>query len=133
LLNAYWWSTLKIWNQELVTPNTWVDQGKDPVTLAANMWVDETNHVLSAAKMFPDLVYRVKYRDLISNPLDTIVEILEFCNLRIYDRVMDLLVTFPVYNMNRKYKKALTQEQQQDILRITKPVLKNMCFELDNI
>jgi hypothetical protein len=129
LMKVYWWPELKIWNQDLVTPQAWIHQGKDPVTLAVNLWRDETRFVLDNQRNLKDRLIRIRYEDLITSVKDILEEIINFCDLSWNNRFEKLVNKFEVNDMNYKYKSELTQNQICTIKKETGAILEDMgCF-----
>jgi len=129
LIKVDWWPELKIWNHNSVTPANWVELGRDPIILAAELWRDETHLVLDYKEVLSKRYFQVHYEDLTINPRETLDQILGFCDLSSNERFTERLEMFKIKNMNFKYKDDLSPEQQDLIKEITTPTLEEMGYE----
>lgn len=126
LLNVSWWSDLNVWCQDMISPEEWIREGKDPSILAAIIWKEENRYLLDRLDIMGDRYLQVYYEDLVSNPILTIDLILKHCNIVPNDKFNIYLKQYPIRNMNYKFQSQLSQKQQEQILRLAEPIIERI-------
>lgn len=120
LLKVPWWPDLPIWCENGVTPLEWSASGKDPVELAARLWVAEVQQALNDSQtILPDRYLEVRYENLAADPLNQLRQIVSFCRLAPSARFDEHLHALALDNRNYKFHRDLTRDQIKKVQEIT--------------
>lgn len=102
LVKVDWWPELEVWWRGDETPADWVGAGGDPAELAARHWVAETAAIDAGLAAVPaHQVHRMRYEDLVADPMPVLSAAAEFCGLDPHDsswRAAVAAVRFPNRN-----------------------------------
>jgi len=131
-LNVDFWPNLKIWCCDKITPNEWIAKGRNPIELAAQLWVAEVQRVLDDKIDIPKEQYmEIHYEDLMENPMDIILKILSFTRLDWNNQFDKFIKTFSLKNMNYKFKSQFNDDQLRIIQRTVNPLAKNLGYAMN--
>jgi hypothetical protein len=72
-----------------------LDWGPNTIIKAAHFWAEKVCYGLAAESCFDEMVIRIKYEDLVSNPVDTLKKLCSWLNLK-YEPNMSLATGFKV-------------------------------------
>ena len=77
-----WWPDLEVWWRGGERPGDWVAAGGDPLELASRHWVAEVDAIDAGLAGVPaEQVLRVRYEDLVADPLTLLPRMAQFCGL----------------------------------------------------
>jgi len=129
-LEVGFWPDLKIWCCDKITPREWEGQGRDPVILAARLWMKNVQRVLEdRAVLGKDRYIEVRYEDFMARPDDVLAALLDFAGLRWNDRFRSFASTFTLKSMNFKYKARFSEEQLAEIKRVVQPLAGSLGYD----
>jgi len=113
LLNVNWWRDLPLWYREdKKTPAQLIIEGENEILLAAKMWKNEIQTMFRDSNKIPKhQFFEVKYEELIKNPILTLKNVLNFCNLEYSERFEKYIDSFNIESMDYKWKKNFTENQ----------------------
>lgn len=118
LLRVHFWPELPIWWCADQTPTQLAAQGHDPVGLAAEFWVRETQQVIEdRASLAPDRYLEIRYEDFVKGPAAALKLIADFSDLP-SSPLLKALRENPVRDRTEGYRKELSAEQIREIERI---------------
>lgn len=81
----FWW-----WNNK--TYNDWIENGKEPVKLAALHWKHNVEEIKRQSKLLPkDRYYEMRYEDFTEQPEKFFKEAIDFCELDWNDHFKSVL------------------------------------------
>jgi hypothetical protein len=81
-----WWQDSFVW-WYAGSPRRWKDEGGDPWEMCARNWVEEIVQIEDGlASVAPDQVLRLRYEDLVADPVPTLVRIAGFLGVATDDR-----------------------------------------------
>ncbi|MCA0181032.1 MAG: sulfotransferase [Actinobacteria bacterium] len=109
-----WWPQMPVWWWQDRTPQEWAAEGRDPLELCARHWVEETQAIETGLAQVPTgQVLRIRYEDLVADPLTVLSRIATFAGLDPEDETwrQELAqISFP--NKNAAWTADLPAEQQ---------------------
>ena len=124
LFHVDWWQEIIIWWYGHGAAE-WERQGKDPIELCCQHWMNDVREIFINQPLFADRYMEIGYEDLTKDVHTTIQRIIEFTGLRQSRHFMELLPqTLP--NMDHKWEKQLTEDQK----RVVNSTLKDFMAEL---
>jgi hypothetical protein len=81
LARVDWWDDSYVWWYG-GTPKQWRDEGRDPWEICARNWVEELDAIEEGLRSVPeDHVLRLRYEDVISDPIPVLLGAAEFLGL----------------------------------------------------
>jgi omega-hydroxy-beta-dihydromenaquinone-9 sulfotransferase len=76
-----WWPDSHVWWYGN-TPRRWADEGRDPWEICARNWVEELHGIERGLEVVPpDAVLRLRYEDLVADPLPVLRRVTRFLGL----------------------------------------------------
>jgi len=109
-LNVHFWENLHLWYDEnFRTPSQLVLEGENEINLAAKLWKYEVERMLSDSKKInKDQYFEVRYEKFTKEPISTLREILDFCNLNSHNDFFKFIKSFNINDMNFKWRESFT-------------------------
>jgi hypothetical protein len=129
VINSYlhvdFWNNMMVWwlGQKV---SDWVQQGKDPVELAAKHWRRNFEEILANKNSLRKYI-EVRYEDFVKDPRKEVGRIMDFCELP-YPEEYRAFLPVELPNMNYKWRKGLTKEQVLMIEKNTTDLLKPLGY-----
>jgi len=129
VINSYlhvdFWNDMMVWwlGQRV---SEWVQQGKDPVELAARHWRRNFEEILANKNILKKYM-EVRYEDFVKDPRKEVGRIMAFCELPYPEEYKNFLPE-ELPNMNYKWRKGLTKEQVSIIEENTTDLLKPLGY-----
>jgi hypothetical protein len=104
LLKVKWWKYHKVWWWDNKRPQDWIEEGRDPVVMAARNWVEEVNHIADGLKNIESArIVEIKYEDLVREPVSEMEKITDFIGIEGRRGWTDYLSGIMISNKNIKY------------------------------
>jgi hypothetical protein len=124
------WRGPQSWRFGLLTPQeqeTWEKHGQSFVALAGIEW----NRLIAAVRATqgavpPEDFLEVRYENFCGDPLATMRQVLDFCELPMTDGFAREIRQYPVESRNEKWRSDLTRQQQAVLEEVTRDQLQ-MC------
>jgi hypothetical protein len=118
LSRVEWWPHAQLWWAG-VTPTEWARRGGDPWELCARAWVEEVGAVAAGlTDADPTQVLRIRYEDLVADPLPSLEAIACFAGLGPDPSWRAELPEIAFPNRNERWREALSDEARATIERV---------------
>jgi len=123
LLRVDWWPTSTVWWYG-DTPAAWAAQGGEPVELAARHWLRELEVIDDGlAAVDAELVVRLRYEDVIADPIGRLAEAATFAGLGPDERWLGELGALQYPDQNEGWRQRLDGDRRNLVEEIQRPVL----------
>jgi len=129
LLRVSWWMDHKVWWWHQKTPRQWEAEGNKPVELAARNWVEEVAEIQNGLKLVPkELVFELKYEDLIESAEATLRKIVNFVGLDNDLAWIDEIRSLNITNQNIHWQTLFGDSEKEILQRVQSKLLKRLGY-----
>jgi omega-hydroxy-beta-dihydromenaquinone-9 sulfotransferase len=119
-----WWENSYVWWYG-DTPASWRAEGRDPWEICARNWVEEVNAIEAGLHTVPsDQVIRLRYEDLVMEPVHTFERIADFAGLPGDAAWRRSLATLPIRDQNEGWKTRMEPAVVEKVTAIQRPELE---------
>jgi len=127
LIQTDWWQNTQLWWMHGQKPSEIKRYKRNPIKLCALHWKHNVIEVRRSKKLLGKRYMEIRYEKLISDPRGAVKNILQFCELPLVDQyIQQISKKFP--NMNNKWKKELTVQQQKLLQTTLNPFLRELGY-----
>jgi hypothetical protein len=131
-LNVDWYKSLTPWFIEQKNNTSTSQTDLDPVELAAQLWKMEVGKVIQDMNCLDSKQYiELKYEDLASDPISTLKQVCDFCELKWSLEFEEFIRTINIKNMNYRYKQRLTHKQIMQVKKSVRQFAAPLGYILD--
>ena len=129
-----WWGRRPVWWLGR-SPDEWAASGEEPLELSARHWVVELDTLQQgSAQVAADRYLRVRYEDLIADPVPTLQRLAEFFGLAPDDEAwLQRLEAIPFPNQNQQWRDQLDDRDVAIVEAVQSEHLTRHGYELDSV